>query len=262
MQACFSPAISRLATPRFPTILRSAFFIIGQQKYTPSHSHALIGAMTTILIADDHPLFRAALKQAVEASFAEADIHEADSLATLETVGQQGIPFDVILLDLHMPGTHGFSGLIYLRDQYRKVPLVVISATEDVDVIQRAIHFGADGFIPKSASVDTMTDAMRKIMDGERWLPEYARRAMPPTLPDHSAMTERITSLTPQQFRVMGMLMEGMQNKVIAYELDVSEATVKAHMTAIFRKLGVRNRTQAVLALKDLAIEAPGVEGN
>ena len=218
--------------------------------------------MTTILIADDHPLFRAALKQAVAASFVDATIHEADSLATLETLGQQAIPFDVILLDLHMPGTHGFSGLVYLREQYRKVPLVVISATESVDVIQRAIHFGADGFIPKSASIETMTDAMGKIMGGERWLPEHARRAMPPTLPDHSGMSERIASLTPQQFRVMGMLMEGMQNKVIAYELDVSEATIKAHMTAIFRKLGVRNRTQAVLALKDLAIEPQGVEGN
>ena len=218
--------------------------------------------MTTILIADDHPLFRAALKQAVMASFTDADIHEADSLAGLEDLGQKSLPFDVILLDLHMPGTHGFSGLIYLREQYRKVPLVVISATEDVDVIQRAIHFGADGFIPKSASVETMTEAMEKIMAGERWLPEYARRAMPPTLPDHSAMSERITSLTPQQFRVMGMLMEGMQNKVIAYELDVSEATIKAHMTAIFRKLGVRNRTQAVLALKDLAIEPPSVDSN
>ena len=218
--------------------------------------------MTTILIADDHPLFRAALKQAVMASFTDANIHEADSLSGLEELGHKSLPFDVILLDLHMPGTHGFSGLIYLREQYRKVPLVVISATEDVDVIQRAIHFGADGFIPKSASVETMTEAMEKIMAGERWLPEYARRAMPPTLPDHSAMSERITSLTPQQFRVMGMLMEGMQNKVIAYELDVSEATIKAHMTAIFRKLGVRNRTQAVLALKDLAIEPPSVDSN
>ncbi len=127
--------------------------------------------MTTILIADDHPLFRAALIQAVEASFAGATIHEADSLAT-GNARPASNPFDVILLDLHMPGTHGFSGLVYLREQYRKVPVVVISATEDVDVIQRAIHFGADGFIPKSAPVDTMTDAMRKIMDGERWLPE------------------------------------------------------------------------------------------
>lgn len=212
-----------------------------------------------ILIADDHPLFRAALRQAVEVSFTDADIQEADSLAALERLGEDQVPFDLILLDLHMPGTHGFSGLIYLRELYRQVPLVVISANEEVGVIQRALRFGADGFIPKSASVEAMTAALGKIIAGERWVPEQARRPIPPNLDDFSAMRERITSLTPQQFRVMGMLMEGLQNKVIAYQLDVSEATVKAHMTAIFRKLGVRNRTQAVLALKDLAIEPPGL---
>lgn len=212
-----------------------------------------------ILIADDHPLFRAALRQAVEVSFSDADIAEADSLSALEKLGDELVPFDLILLDLHMPGTHGFSGLIYLRELYREIPLVVISANEEVDIIQRALHFGADGFIPKSASVEAMTDALGEIIAGERWVPEQARRPLPPDLEDFTAMRERITSLTPQQFRVMGMLMEGLQNKVIAYQLDVSEATVKAHMTAIFRKLGVRNRTQAVLALKDLAIEPPGL---
>ncbi|WP_194863821.1 response regulator transcription factor [Alloalcanivorax profundimaris] len=216
--------------------------------------------MMKILIADDHPLFRAALRQAVDVSFEHADIVEADSLAALERLGEDQVPFDLILLDLHMPGTHGFSGLIYLRELYSKVPLVVISANEALDVIQRSIQFGADGFIPKSASVDDMTRALSRIMEGERWVPDYARRPLPPEPGGFSGMRERITSLTPQQFRVMGMLMEGMQNKVIAYELDVSEATVKAHMTAIFRKLGVRNRTQAVLALKDLAIEPPGLE--
>ena len=212
-----------------------------------------------ILIADDHPLFRAALRQAVEVSFNDARIQEADSLASLEKLGDDQVPFDLILLDLHMPGTHGFSGLIYLRELYRRVPLVVISANEELEVIQRALQFGADGFIPKSASVEAMTQAVLKVMEGKRWVPEKARRPLPPDLPDFAAMRERITSLTPQQFRVMGMLMEGLQNKVIAYQLDVSEATVKAHMTAIFRKLGVRNRTQAVLALKDLAIEPPGL---
>lgn len=212
-----------------------------------------------ILIADDHPLFRAALRQAVEVSFSDADIAEADSLSALEKLGDELVPFDLILLDLHMPGTHGFSGLIYLRELYRDIPLVVISANEEVDIIQRALHFGADGFIPKSASVEAMTDALGEIIAGKRWVPEQARRPLPPDLEDFAAMRERITSLTPQQFRVMGMLMEGLQNKVIAYQLDVSEATVKAHMTAIFRKLGVRNRTQAVLALKDLAIEPPGL---
>lgn len=212
-----------------------------------------------ILIADDHPLFRAALRQAVEVSFPEANIEEADSLAALEKLGDDQVPFDLILLDLHMPGTHGFSGLIYLRELYRQVPLVVISANEEVVIIQRALKFGADGFIPKSASMDDMTTALDEIIGGKCWVPEQARRPLPPNLDDFSAMRERIASLTPQQFRVMGMLMEGLQNKVIAYQLEVSEATVKAHMTAIFRKLGVRNRTQAVLALKDLAIEAPGL---
>lgn len=216
--------------------------------------------MMRILIADDHPLFREALKQAVSQRFDQAHIDEADSLATIEKLGEQQIPFDLILLDLHMPGSHGFSALVYLREQYSKVPLVVISATEDVDVIHRAMHFGADGFIPKSTPIDAMGQAMADILAGQQWLPEKARRVRPPELPDHSAMRDRITSLTPQQFRVMGMLMEGSQNKIIAYELHVSEATIKAHMTAIFRKLGVRNRTQAVLALKDLAIEPPGID--
>src|SRR5699024_136424 len=102
----------------------------------------------------------------------------------------------------------------YLRELYRKVPLVVISANEALEVIQRALRFGADGFIPKSASVETMTQALSRIIEGECWVPEYARRPAPPDQGDFSAMRERITSLTPQQFRVMGMLMEGLQNKV------------------------------------------------
>lgn len=215
--------------------------------------------MPRILIADDHPLFRAALKQAVEVNFTDASIIEADSLAALEKLGEDRVSFELILLDLHMPGSHGFSGLIYLRELYRQVPLAVISANEEIAVIQRSLHFGADGFIPKSASMEAMTQALNRIMAGERWVPEKARRPLPPEMGDFTAMRERIASLTPQQFRVMGMLMEGLQNKVIADQLDVSEATIKAHMTAIFRKLGVRNRTQAVLALKDLAIEPPGL---
>ena len=146
-----------------------------------------------ILIADDHPLFRAALRQAVEVSFHDARIQEADSLASLEKIGDDQVPFDLILLDLHMPGTHGFSGLIYLRELYRRVPLVVISANEELEVIQRALQFGADGFIPKSASVEAMTQAVLKVMEGERWVPEKARRPLPPDLEDFAAMRERIS---------------------------------------------------------------------
>ena len=236
------------------TLLQRLRLITATLVRTARFFRALIQTMSmSILIADDHPLFRAALRQAVKAAFADATLHEVDSLAALERIGEQN-------MDLHMPGTHGFSGLIYLRGRYPRTPVAVISANEAIDVIHRAIHFGATGFVPKSASLDVMTHALQNIARGEQWLPEHARRAMPRDLPDHSAMQERVRSLTPQQFRVMGMLLAGMQNKLIAYELDVSEATIKAHMTAIFRKLGVRNRTQAVLALKDLAIDPPALD--
>ena len=214
--------------------------------------------MDPILIADDHPLFRAALRQAVTAAFPDAPIEEADSLAALQALVEQQRVFSLLLLDLHMPGTHGFSAVIYLREQYQNTPLVVISASDEADVMQRAISFGANGFIPKSSNLDTMTDAMKHVLNGESWLPPVARHSTAVAASaSQQELIKRIRSLTPQQFRVLGMLLEGMANKVIAIELEVSEATVKAHMTAILRKLGVRNRTQAVLLLRDIAIETP-----
>ena len=213
--------------------------------------------MDPILIADDHPLFRAALRQAVSAAFPDTPIEEADSLSTLQALVEQQRAFSLLLLDLHMPGTHGFSAVIYLREQYQKTPLVVISASDEPDVMQRAVSFGANGFIPKSADLDTMVTAMHQVLTGETWLPPAARTSSAtPASASEQELARRISSLTPQQFRVLGMLLEGMANKVIAIELSVSEATIKAHMTAILRKLGVRNRTQAVLMLRDIAIEA------
>lgn len=213
--------------------------------------------MKPILIADDHPLFRAALRQAVSAAFPDTPIEEADSLPALQTLVEQQRQYSLLLLDLHMPGTHGFSAVIYLRDHYRDTPLVVISASDEADVMQRAVGFGANGFIPKSASLDTMVDALNQVLSGQTWLPEAARTSSAiPASASEQELARRISSLTPQQFRVLGMLLEGMANKVIAIELHVSEATIKAHMTAILRKLGVRNRTQAVLLLRDIAIDA------
>lgn len=212
--------------------------------------------MDSILIADDHPLFRAALRQAVAGCFTDAPITEADSLAAVQHLVEEQRRFSLLLLDLHMPGTHGFSGLIYLREQYPQTPLVVISASDEPDIMQRAVNFGANGFIPKSTSLDTMTDALKAVLKGDTWLPAAARHSSATAVSaSEQELARRITSLTPQQFRVLGMLLEGMANKVIAIELNVSEATVKAHMTAILRKLGARNRTQAVLLLRDIAIE-------
>ena len=210
-----------------------------------------------ILIADDHPLFRMALKQAVSQAFPNATVVEAENIDQLERLTDAGEPFSLLLLDLNMPGAHGFSGLIYMRERYQTIPLVVVSASEEAAVIHKAVEFGANGFIPKSASMDVMVEAIEKVCAGERWLPPNILPQHNPLLKDDDHdLAKCIASLTPQQFRVLGMLAEGQLNKQIAYELNVSEATIKAHMTAIFRKLGVRNRTQAVIRLQNLDVES------
>lgn len=210
-----------------------------------------------VLVADDHPLFRMALKQAVTQAFPGASVVEAENVDQLERLTEAGEIFSLLLLDLNMPGAHGFSGLIYMRKRYPDIPLVVVSASEEPAVIHKAVEFGANGFIPKSASMDIMVAAIEKVCAGERCLPPNILPQHNPLLndDDHDLATS-IASLTPQQFRVLGMLAEGQLNKQIAYELSVSEATIKAHMTAIFRKLGVRNRTQAVIRLQKLDVES------
>ncbi|MET4694879.1 response regulator transcription factor [Endozoicomonas lisbonensis] len=210
----------------------------------------------TIIIADDHPLFRAALQAALRQGLINPEIHEAGSIAALQSVlGQVPSP-DLILLDLHMPGAHGLSGLIFLRGHYPEVPVAIVSASDDQQVIQRAMQHGAHGFIPKSSPLDTLKEAIGRILDGEVWLPgNMAGIATQQETPD---IEQKLASLTPQQFRVLGMISEGLLNKQIAYDLEVSEATIKAHVTAIFKKLGVRNRTQAVIAMKELEIDQPG----
>lgn len=210
-----------------------------------------------VLVADDHPLFRMALTQAVSQAFPDASVVEAENIDQLEQRTEAGEAFALLLLDLNMPGAHGFSGLIYMRDRYQHIPLIVVSASEDAPVIHKAVEYGANGFIPKSASMDVMVEAIEKVCAGEQWLPPNILPSHHPLLNEQDRdLAKSIASLTPQQFRVLGMLAEGQLNKQIAYELNVSEATIKAHMTAIFRKLGVRNRTQAVIRLQNLDVEA------
>lgn len=209
----------------------------------------------TIIIADDHPLFRTALQAALRQGLNDPDLHEAGTIAALQTVLEQVSSPDLILLDLHMPGAHGLSGLIFLRGHYPAIPVVVISASEDQQIIQRIMQHGASGFIPKSSPLDVLKNAVIQVLEGEIWLPNsMAAIAVQESTP---GIEERLASLTPQQFRVLGMINEGLLNKQIAYDLEVSEATIKAHITAIFKKMGVRNRTQAVIAMKELEIEKP-----
>jgi DNA-binding NarL/FixJ family response regulator len=211
-----------------------------------------------ILIADDHPLFRSALQQALMLGLgAGTRLVEAASIAELESCLADKQDWDLVLLDLNMPGAYGFSGLVLLRGQYPQVPVVMISAQEDVAVNARAREFGASGFIPKSSPLEVIQQAVRQVLDGDAWWPVQTEAAATVSA-EAKAASAGLASLTPQQFRVLTMVCDGLLNKQIAYELSVSEATVKAHVTAIFRKLGVRTRTQAALLLQQLeSIPAP-----
>ena len=210
-----------------------------------------------ILIVDDHPLFRHALIQAVRYSLPQAQISETAAVNEFYERLDNGPEPDLVLLDLNLPGASGFSALVHVRAQYPLIPILVVSAHEETSIIQRAIAHGAMGYIPKSAHPSLIGEAIRHVLEGEIWLPPNFPPNMnfDPRAADETALAERIQSLTPQQFRVLMMVAEGLLNKQIANELDVSEATIKAHVTAIFRKLGVQNRTQAVLAISALNIE-------
>jgi DNA-binding NarL/FixJ family response regulator len=206
---------------------------------TSSASHRLV-------IADDHPLFRGALREAVSGLLAKAEISEAGTLEEAAAFLDRGAEADLVLLDLAMPGVRGFSGLMYLRAQYPSVPVVVVSANDDPSVIRRCMEFGASGFIPKTLGIEAMRTAIAHVLGGGVWTPPDVD--LEDTDAEGVALVHRLTSLTPQQVRVLMMLSEGLLNKQIAYELSVSEATVKAHVSAILQKLGVESRTQAVIA--------------
>lgn len=201
----------------------------------------------SVIIADDHPLFRGAMRLAVDGMFRNARIIEASTIDETTAALQQNDDIDLILLDLKMPGMSGSAGLSYLRAQYPSVPVVVVSGTSDAGTIRRCLDFGASGFIPKTTEVETMREAIRTVLEGGMWTPRDFDQTVKSSK-ETSDLIKRLSSLTPQQMRVLMMLSEGLLNKQIAYELSVSEATVKAHVSAILTKLGVESRTQAVIA--------------
>jgi DNA-binding NarL/FixJ family response regulator len=204
-------------------------------------------AQYRFVIADDHPLFRGALRLAISAEFPDVEIVEAGSLDDVTGILDGDGDVDLVLLDLAMPGVRGFSGLIYLRAQYAAVPVIIVSATEDALTIRRSIELGAAGFVPKSLGPDSIRSALQSVLDGGVWVPPGVD--MKGAESDEGVkLAKRLATLTPQQVRVLMMLSEGLLNKQIAYELTVSEATVKAHVSAILTKLGVESRTQAVIA--------------
>src|SRR5690625_2988693 len=209
--------------------------------------------MPVLLIADDHPLFREALRGVALRTFPGTVIHEADQFDRLYELVEAHPDIDLLLLDLDMPGAKGFSALIHLRAQHPQLPIVIVSAHEDPVTMRRALDHGALGFIPKSSDAQTLGTAMKQILDGFPWIPDGIEDGAGAD-DDELQIAERVRELTPQQFRVLQMVSSGQLNKQIAYELNVSEATIKAHMTHILRKLGATNRTQAVLIASRLGI--------
>lgn len=209
----------------------------------------------TIVIADDHPLFRGALKQAVSGIFKDLRVIEAGSLEETNAALQSEPEADLVLLDLKMPGVSGFSGLNFLRSQHPSVPVIVVSGVEDAQTVRTCMEFGASGYIPKTTPIEMMNSAIRAVLDGKSWTPPNVDLGIGGDR-ETADLIRRLASLTPQQMRVLTMLSEGLLNKQIAYELSVSEATVKAHVSAILMKLGVESRTQAVIAASK--IEIPG----
>jgi DNA-binding NarL/FixJ family response regulator len=200
-----------------------------------------------LVIADDHPLFRGALREAVTGLFERMDIAEAGTFNEVAELLERSSDVDLVLLDLTMPGVRGFSGLMYLRAQYPGVPVIVVSANDDPAAIRRCMQFGASGFIPKTLGVEAMRAAISRILGGGVWTPPDVDLSAGSDT-EIAALMARMATLTPQQVRVLMMLSEGLLNKQIAYQLGVSEATVKAHVSAILQKLGVESRTQAVIA--------------
>ena len=208
-----------------------------------------------ILIADDHPLFRIALKQAIELAFKQANIEEAGSIDEVQKRMEGRAPYDLLLLDLQMPGAHGFSGLIYLRGQYPEVPVVVVSGNDQDKIIAKAMNHGASGFIPKSMDLPDMAEAIKIIINGSVWVPSEGIALHENIQDEEISVAETVASLTPQQFRVFGFLSEGMLNKQIAYEMGVAEGTIKAHVTGILKKFGAYSRGHLIIAAQRLAAD-------
>lgn len=215
--------------------------------------------MTHLLIADDHPLYRLALTQAVRGVLPDADIAEAQDLAGVHAALTARPDTDLVLLDLHMPGSHGLRGLASLRAEHPAVAVAMVSAHDDPATIRRALAYGAAGYLTKRADLAELQAGLRAVLACEEWLPPSLRAgvAAVATDPGDRDTAAKLATLSPQQFKVLTRVAEGRLNKQIADELGIQERTVKAHMSAIFEKLGVRNRTQAGVLLGSLALADP-----
>jgi DNA-binding NarL/FixJ family response regulator len=212
---------------------------------------AASGEGATVNVADDHPLVREALRHALAVALERVRVLEASSLPEAIALLESEAAVDLAILDLNMPGMNGFAGLAQLRSSEPALPVAIVSANTDHEVVRRAIELGAAGFIPKTLPLGAIAEAIRTILAGEIWVPGQLQP------PPNDEMAKRLRELTPQQLRVLAMISQGLPNKQIAFALSVGEPTVKAHVTAILRKLGVTSRTQAVIAARLIDLPPP-----
>lgn len=210
--------------------------------------------MTKFLVADDHPLFRDALTAALKALINDLEFIQAGTLDEAIAVLEQHKDIDLVLLDLHMPGSEDFYGVIRITEDFPDVPVAVVSASDSPIVVSKVMAFGARGFIPKTTPSVETAEAIKSILGGSNWLPEGFRDNLIKVEREDIDIASRMAELTPKQFQVLKHLQGGMLNKQIAFDLNITEATVKAHISAIFKKLEVNNRTQAVLVAEKLQL--------
>ena len=229
----------------------------GETRMEACSADSVTAVSIRVLIADDHPLFRGALVQALQQCLDSVEVLQARDLPETNQLLRQHEAIDLLLLDLNMPGSQGLAGLASVRCHFPAVAVVVVSANEDPAVIRRALDHGAAGFIPKSAGLEELTEALEAVLDCREWIPARLTEAVAAVdSADHDLdLAARMASLTPQQFRVLEMVADGRLNKQIAWDLDIQERTVKAHMSEIFQKLSVRNRTQAGVAFRQLQFQ-------
>jgi len=215
-----------------------------------------MAALSKVLVVDDHPLFRNALSTAVALAFPKTTSKEAASIDEALQILDENTGFDIALVDLKIPGVSGFDGLVQLRTHYPRLPILIVSGVDDMQIVKDAISFGAAGYVPKTVGKEGLAVAIDSVLQGDVYLPEQFReeRVDSSYETDNAgdSLAERMNSLTPQQLRVLAMLREGLLNKQIAYELSVGNSTIKKHVSEILRKLKVNSRTQAVIEVSKM----------
>ncbi|MDC8831177.1 response regulator transcription factor [Alteromonas gilva] len=206
------------------------------------------------VIADDHPLFREALSAALKPLFERLEVLEAGSAEGLVDLINQNGHVDLLLLDLSMPGANWFDTLTSIKQKFPALPIVMVSANDDIDVISQSITLGASGYVPKSTPTSSIAEAIDIVLSGEQWLPADIAEKMTENSGNMNDMLNRFKELTPKQVSVLKLVRAGLMNKQIAHEMNVTEATVKAHISAALKKLNINTRTQAVLLMDKLQI--------